>query len=235
MRHRLLATALLWVWAGPAASGDGAPLPPPGSESWQPVELPGVERATSYRVVQAETTGPAFLAEARCSASGLVTELPADFDLEATPVLRWRWRAELVSEGPDERTKPGDDFAARVSVMFPLEVDEASWLERARIALASRLAGREVPGTALYFVWTARADPGSQWSSPYGAEVQVTALERGAAREWRSAAVNVWQAYRSAFGRNPPRPAAVGLMTDSDNHCGHSRASYAGLEFAKAP
>jgi len=45
--------------------------------------------------------------------------------------------------------------------------------------------------------------------------------------------VDVRRAYRRAFGRNPPQPAAVGLMTDSDNHCGQARAHYGALEFTE--
>ena len=231
MRHRLLAAAAAIAWAGPAAPGEPLRLPPPGSPAWEGVELPGVERATVYEALDVEGVGTAFLAEAECSASGLVAALPENFDLEATPLLRWRWRAERVAEGPDERSKPGDDFAARVSVMFPFEPERASWFERARNVVAARLAGREVPGSALYFVWTSKAPPGTTWKSPYGDEIELVALERGASEEWIEAEVDVVGAYRKAFGRNPPRPAAVGLMSDSDNHCGRARAWYAGLEF----
>lgn len=238
MRHRLLAAALVLAWSGPAAPGEPLRLAPPGDPAWESVALPGVERPSDYEVVAVEAGpgGRALRAEARCSASARVLRLPETLDLEETPLLRWSWRATRVSDAvPDETGKPGDDFAARVGVMFPFEPERAGWLARVRNGVAAALAGREVPGTTLYFVWSARAEPGSRWKSPYGEEIEVVVLERGESREWREAEVDVRQAYRDAFGRNPPRPAAVGLMTDSDNHCGEARADYGPLEFREAP
>ena len=238
MRHRLIAVALLLTWSGQAAPGEPLRLPPPGDPGWEPVELPGVERPTDYEAIAVEGRpgGRALRAEAECSASARVLQLPETLDLEATPLLRWSWRAIRVSvEVPDERSKPGDDFAARVGVMFPFEPERAGWLARVRNGIAASLAGREVPGTTLYFVWSAHAEPGSRWKSPYGEEIEVVVLERGETREWRDAAVDLRRAYRDAFGRNPPRPVAVGLMSDSDNHCGEARADYGTLEFSEAP
>lgn len=225
------ALALALVLAAAAPGETPLALPLPGSPAWEAVPLPGVERPTAYAAVETDDGGAAWRADARCSASGRAVRLPETIDLEATPVLRWRWRVERLPDGPDERTREGDDFAARVSVLFPFEPDRASWVERLRHRVGSRRAGRALPGSALYFVWTARVAAGSGWKSPYGDEVHLFALERGEATGWREAAVDVRQKYLDAFGRNPPRPVAVGLMSDSDNHCGHARAWFADFRF----
>lgn len=229
-----LALAGVVAWAAHASPGeppgdagrDAVRLPRVTDPAWERVLLPGVEHETSYRPADDD----ALRAEADCAASARVVRV-ADVDLTRTPVLRWRWRVEEGLDNPDERTKKGDDFAARVSVLFPFEPDHAGWLESLRHRITGRLVGREVPGSALYFVWTDRIPPGSVWPNPYASEVSMRALERGPADGWRSEAVDVARGYREAFGRPPPPPAAVGIMTDSDNLCARAVALYADFRF----
>lgn len=214
------------------ADGAGVALPPVTGPAWEPVSLPGVENETHYRQSDASGTGAdgALRAEAECSASARVVRL-ADVDLARTPVLRWRWRVEEGLDIADERSREGDDFAARVSVLFPFEPEQAGWLETVGHRLTERLAGREVPGSALYFVWTDRVEPGTVWENPYTPSVSMRAVARGAAEGWRSEAVDVARSYREAFGRDAPKPAAVGIMTDSDNQCARAVALYADFRF----
>lgn len=191
--------------------------------------MPRVERQTEYRAVRVGGRA-ALRATARCSASARALRLDA-IDLARTPMLRWSWWAERLSPVEDERSRAGDDFAARVSVLFPFESERASWLERLRHEFAKRLAGRETPGTLLYFVWTTREAPGNVWKSPRADEAVMWALERGPADGWREAEVDVASAYRRAFGREAPPPVGIALMSDSDDHCGESQALYADLRF----
>ena len=222
-----LAAALLAATPG----GDGQrPLPPPNDPAWEVLELPGVERATRYRASQ-EAGESVLEAVARCGGSALAIALP-DVDLAATPVLRWRWWAEQLPEGLDERTLAGDDFATRVSVLFAVERERAGWLEKVRHDLIGLVAGREMPDSALHFVWTVDVPPGTVWDNPRTDRAKNWALERGPASGWREAAVDVERAYRAAFDRAPPPLLAVGVMTDGDDHCGTVRGRYADFRFA---
>ena len=56
-------------------------------------------------------------AESRGAASGLVKEIR--LDPRSAPILRWSWKIERTLPSGDERTKAGDDYAARVYVVFP--------------------------------------------------------------------------------------------------------------------
>jgi len=220
-----------------AAASPRIALPPVTDPAWEPVTLPGVESETSYRVIGGEGVTEeetALRAEADCSASGRVvrfSDVGLDVDLARTPVLRWRWRVVEGLEVADERSREGDDFAARVSVLFPFEPEHAGWLETLGRGVTERLYEREIPGSALYFVWTDRIEPGTVWENPYTPSVMMRAVARGDTGGWRSEAVDVARSFREAFGRDAPTPAAVGVMTDSDNQCARAVALYADFHF----
>ncbi|MEM7409063.1 MAG: DUF3047 domain-containing protein [Myxococcota bacterium] len=221
----------LWAAFGlllPLGGSADLALPAPTEAAWEPVEFPGVDH-TEYR--PAENGGVEAIA--RCSASGRAVRLEG-LDLAETPVLRWRWWVTELAPVPAERTKAGDDFAGRVTVMFPFESGRASLLDRVRHEFAERLMGSEVPGTAIHFVWTHEIPAGTVWTSPRATEVKMWALAQGPAPGWQEASIDVGAAYRQAFGRSGPTPVAVALMTDSDDHCGASRALYANFRWTAA-
>jgi hypothetical protein len=209
-----------------AASAQTTSLPPPGSADWEPVAFRSVSRHTRYTL---EARG-GVRADADCAASALVLPL-AQVDLARTPVLHWRWRIERPLAIENERSRRGDDFAARVYVTFRFEPERASLFARARQRIGSRLYGRELPGSAVSFVWTSRQEPGAVWTNPYADETRMVALARGGEPDWRDEAVDVVAAYRRAFERDPPGVLALGIMTDSDDACQHAVARYADFRF----
>lgn len=223
---RFLAATL--AWAPFPALADGA-LPPPGEPAWQPLRFRSVERSTDYAPLA--DAQPGVRAESRCGASALV--LPLDgAELERTPVLHWQWRVLRGLDVADERSRGGDDFAARVYVMFRFQPERAGWLERAQRALGESLYGSRIPGSALNFVWTSRIEPGATWTSPYTEHSRLVALERGPGPGWRSEAVDVPAAYAEAFGEPPPAAEGLGLMTDADDTCQHAVAEFRGFRLA---
>jgi hypothetical protein len=60
------------------------------------------------RVLQGESAG---------TASALVFK--TKYRLQDYPVLSWRWKVADILEAGDARSKKTDDYAARVSVVFP--------------------------------------------------------------------------------------------------------------------
>ena len=50
------------------------------------------------------------------AASGLFTEV--DIDLNKTPIIHWSWKIKNTLASANERAKSGDDFSARVYVVF---------------------------------------------------------------------------------------------------------------------
>jgi hypothetical protein len=219
----------LWL-AAPGLAAQEVPIPPPGTGAWQPLAFPKIERHTRY--TPADEDGRLVLvAESECSASGLVYPLD-DLDLARTPLLRWRWRVDEALTPANERSRSGDDFAARVYVSFVFEPERASLLERAARRLAAAVWGETMPGRALSYVWSSREPPGALWPNPYTEASQMIALASGGAAGWREAEVDLAADYRRAFGHVAPAPVFLALMTDTDDRCARARARYADFRFA---
>ena len=213
-----------------AAAAQDVAIPAPGTEAWQSLTFPKIDRHTRYTAAS-EDESPILHAESECSASGLLYPL-REVRLERTPLLRWRWRIEEGLAPADERSRAGDDFAARVYVTFAFEPERASWFERAAHGLASAVYGEAVPGSSLTYVWTSREPVGARWPNAYTASSQMIAAASGAPAGWREAEMDLLLDYERSFSHPAPAPVFLALMTDSDDRCARARASYADFRFA---
>jgi hypothetical protein len=199
-------------------------LAEPGSEQWQPLHFPKIERHTRYQVVEIEGR-PVFRAHAECSASGMVLPLQG-VDLRHTPRLAWSWKIERGLEIADERAKEGDDFAARVYVLFRFDAERASLWSRLQRRVAATLYGEELPGKAINYVWSSRARPGESWTNPYSQDALMVARRSGAAGEWRSEVVDLVADHGRLLGDPLMPPLALAVMSDADNTCGEATAYF---------
>ena len=214
-----------------AAAATATPeLPPPGNSAWEPLQFSRSKRPTLYTPVEDEQE-QWLSAESDCAASALFLPL-GGVDLTHTPLLRWRWRVDKALEIEDERSKPGDDFAARVYVLFPFEEEHSTFFSRLQRTVARVLYEREPPGSALIFVWSSREPLGARWTSPYAEESRVRVLGTGPAGQWQQASVDIPAEYLAAFGREPRNPIGLALMTDSDQSCQQAAARFADFRFA---
>lgn len=212
-----------------AAFATEARLPSPASAAWRSIEFPTIAEHTVYEVVQADGIA-AFKAQADCSASGMVVSAES-IDLDATPVLRWRWRVEKGVDAADERTKAGDDFAARVYVMFHFDDANASWLQRLTRAVTRQVYGDVIPGNAINYVWSSSAAVGQGWKSPYTEASQIIVKGTGESGGWVESRADVVADYRAAFGHEPTALLSVGVMSDADNTCRKAVAYFADFRF----
>lgn len=185
-----------------------------------------VVRDGDTTVVRAESVG---------AASGIEHEIPVD--LNAYPVLRWRWRVDNVVASGDPRRKDKDDYAARVYVTFAFEPDKASFGERLRFR-AARTLSSNVPFAAISYVWASRTPVGTVVPSPHmGDVVKLIVVESGDAHvgQWMAEERNVYEDYRRAFGKEPPKVSGVAIMTDTDNTQERATAYYGDLIFTNKP
>jgi len=227
----VFASALPWP---SAASGPAEiRLPAPGTSGWKELPLPGGKKMTRYRAVR-DGVATVLRAEANCSASAIY--YPFDSSRWARmPRLSWRWRIAAALPPHSEREKSGDDFAARVYVMFAFDPKRASWWERLRHQAGKALAGGMLPGSAINYVWTTGEGRGQVWKNPYAAESRMVSLGKGPLGGWRREEVDVLADYRRLFGHNPTRLLGVAVMTDADDTCGHALAYYADVVFRARP
>ena len=151
--------------------------------------------ATEYRIV--EDAGQKVLqAKSQGAASGLVFE--TEYDPHEYPILSWRWKvANTIAKG-DSRTRAGDDYAARIYVVFP------HWF-----FLKTR---------TLNYIWANRLPKDATQLSTFTSNDMMIALESGPGKvgQWVSARCNIVEDYRRAFGEEPPDVGMIAIMTDTD-------------------
>jgi len=208
-------------------------LPAPGSASWRPLIFRAVDRQTTYSR-EIHENQEFLLADSNCAASGLVLPI-THVELSNTPLLSWRWRVDKPLDIPDERSKQGDDFAARVYVLFRFDPSRASAFEWLRHQVASALYEEQTPGKTLNFVWTSREKTGEVWNNPFASDAKMIALAQGASADWRTETVDVIDQYRKHFGSPIGELMGLAVMTDSDNSCQTTRARFADFYFSSRP
>jgi hypothetical protein len=148
--------------------------------AWQAKMFKG---RTDYRVVR-EATGNVLQAESHGVASALI--LKQQIDLQKFPVLSWRWKVQNVLVKGDARSKAGDDYAARVYVVFP------HWF---------------FPKTrAINYIWANKLPPGTVVPNAFTSKAIMIALESGEEHvgKWMFESRNVYADYRAIFGEEPP-------------------------------
>ncbi|MFA5516361.1 MAG: DUF3047 domain-containing protein [Desulfuromonadales bacterium] len=160
---------------------------------------------TDYQVV-VDGAERALRAESRESASALIYKI--DYDLREHPLLSWRWKVGNVLAKGDARSKAGDDYAARLYVIFP------HWYP---------------PKTrSINYIWANRMPVGDFLPNAFYGKAVLLAVESGAekAGQWVEEVRDVRADFRRIFGEEPPRVGAIAIMTDTDNTGGAATAWY---------
>jgi hypothetical protein len=214
--------------ADPRWVGNFSDLAPGGRlpEIWEAMIFSGIDRHTQYSLIQ-DDGRTVIKADSRNAAAGLIRYLrvnPAEY-----PVIQWQWKIDHVLDKGDARTRQGDDYAARIYVAFAFDPNQATWWERARHKSAALLSGKEVPGSALNYIWANKLPKNRILPNPYLSESMMVAVQSGnaLAGQWITEKRDIAADYRQAFGRNPPEIIGIGIMTDTDD-TGEETAGYYG-------
>lgn len=216
---------VLLAMAAQAVLGE-APIMPfsgatPGAAipvGWRVLTLPRL-KAPEFAIV--EDTGVSVLrVRAEAAAGSLahaVSISPTDH-----PMLSWRWKVDRVIDKADLRRKDGDDYAARVYVMFDVPPDELSFVDRAKMKLAKLIYGAELPAAAICYVWDNTHAPGTTAWNAYSRRLRMVVVRSGAgqAGRWVGESRDVDADFRAAFGatwhKPTPRVIAVAVAADTD-------------------
>lgn len=195
-----------------SAARPGSALP----KGWAPLGLHNVRNRTQYALV--DDAGKTVLrAESSAAASGLSRKLHAD--PAEYPLLRWRWKVSNTLKGGDVFKKEGDDYPARIYVMFDYPVEKLPFDERRKLRMARALHDPDLPAATLCYVWDSKAPPGTITPSTYTDRVRMVVVESGRARvkRWVDVERDVYRDFRAAFGEDPPAITAIAVATDTDN------------------
>ncbi|MDB4385294.1 DUF3047 domain-containing protein [Opitutaceae bacterium] len=135
--------------------------------------------------------------------------------------LRWLWRVRgELPAAIDERSKNGDDFAARVFVVFETSI----------IPTRTR---------AINYVWSVNEGPGEVFPSPYTRHVaHIVLRDKSGADEsnaWRLEQRDVLADYEKFFGESPREISGVAIMVDTDNTDSRAEADFSELFLEISP
>lgn len=147
------------------------------------------------------------------SASGLGRKIK--IDLTKTPYVNWSWKIERRLPPLDERTKVGDDYAARLYVV--------------------RSGGMMAWNTrAVNYVWSGSQERNASWPNPYSPKNSIMIATRGTGDgtgTWVTEKRNVREDFKKLFGKDITSIDAVAIMTDTDNSGLRARAAYGDIYF----
>lgn len=156
-----------------------------------------------------------LFADSHAAGSGLFKEQA--IDLEQTPILNWSWRIANRLTGLDERSKAGDDYAARVYVV--VKGGLAFWQTK-----------------AINYVWAGNSAKDSIWPNAFAGDHAMMLALRGPEaplNSWQTEKRNVRADFKQLFGEDVRRIDAVAIMTDTDNSNGSVSAVYGDIWFSK--
>jgi hypothetical protein len=150
-----------------------------------------------------------------------------DVDPVSAPILRWSWRVQRSLTTSDFRSKAGDDYAARVYVLFALPADRQSLGARWRHAAAEMLSPIPLPRASICYVWGGPQQAvGSSGWNPYTDTVRMVVVDSGDGHsgQWRSVRRDLRHDWQQAFGGQMPRISGLALSLDTDNAGGEAQA-----------
>ena len=147
------------------------------------------------------------------SASALIYKIK--YDLDEYPILSWKWKIDHVLEKGNAYIKEGDDYAARVYVIFPSII---FWKTK-----------------AINYIWASKLPREEAVPNPFTGNAIMIALQSGneKAGKWITEERNIFEDYKKQFGKEPPRAGAIAIMTDTDNTKESATAWYGPIKILK--
>jgi hypothetical protein len=203
-----------------------------GLVPWQEVRLKSGQRPNSFRLTQWEGV---HSVEVISQSSMSLLARPISVDLDATPVLCWRWRVGASLAQADMTRKEGDDYAGRVYVSFRLPASSIGLALRAQLAVARAMWGQDVPDAAINYVWDNRQPVGTTRPNAYTDRAQMVVLRSGDqdAGRWVWERVDVRRDVTRLFGAGA-QPIQLAITADTDNTQSAAQSGFADLHFVPA-
>ncbi|MGO4332905.1 DUF3047 domain-containing protein [Cupriavidus sp. 2TAF22] len=184
---------------------------PPG---WQPWTVNRNKIPTRYSLAEVDQR-VVLHAEADSSASGLYVPLVS----RDAGMLNWTWKTRDVIRSADNTQAPREDAPLRIFVAFDGDKGSLSLKDQLMYEMARLTTGREMPYATLMYIWGGRKPEGAVVSNPHTERVRMIVVDSGTAHtnEWRCHRRDLRADYRKAFGVDPGKVVAIGIMTDTDN------------------
>ena len=122
-------------------------------------------------------------------------------------------------KGADNSEASKEDSPVRLVFEFEGDKSKLPFSDRAALSFAETVTRRESPYATLMYIWSNRAPVGAVVRNPRTGRVQMVVASSGSAGvgQWQTLARNLRDDYRKAFGEEPGKLLAYGVLTDTDN------------------
>ena len=160
---------------------------------------------TEYTWVE-EDGKPSIKATSSNAASGLIYNI--EYDLQEYPYINWNWKVNNIIATGDASLKSGDDYSARIYVVF-----SSFFFWNTKV---------------INYIWANKLPRNQIIPSSYTSNSIMVSVESGPANtgKWLTETRNVYEDYIRFFGKKPPSVGAIAIMTDTDNTGESTSANY---------
>lgn len=156
--------------------------------------------------------------KAQCNGTASAFYKGMAVDLTKTPYLHWSWKIDGTHSNLDDVSKGGDDYAARVYVVYR---GELLWQIN-----------------AMNYVWANKQEKDASWKNAYSERAMMIAQESGEPEnkdKWVNETRDVRHDFKEYFGLDVRRIEGVAVMTDCDNGGGTATGYYRDIVFTNKP
>ena len=183
---------------------------------WEPLGFKNISSHTRYTLVKDNET-VVVKAESSASASGLIRKTA--INPQEYPVLHWRWKTDRVLDKGDIFSKHGDDYPARLYILFEYDPTGLTMFEKIKFEAIRLIYGKYPPSHTLTYIWANKAPKGIMVPNAYTDRVMMIAVESGPSllNTWIHEKRHVADDFNKAFGKPPSAISGVAIMTDTDN------------------
>ena len=135
-------------------------------------------------------------------------------DLTKTPIINWSWKVKGVYDDIDEQTREGDDFPARLYVVF--QTGMLPW-----------------ESVAINYVWSSNQAIGKSWPNPFTKDARMIVVQTGNsnAGKWITQSRNIAADFKELFDEDVEEIHGYAVMIDGDNANKRGTAWFAGISF----
>jgi hypothetical protein len=214
----------------PFSSGKAGAAFPSG---WIPIKINDQKKPTLSDLVDDQG---AIVLHAVADGAASLLGVHETFDLQAAPIIQWRWKISRLIESADNSIASKEDSPVRILLEFDGDKSKLSIGERSQIATGKILSGRELPYATLMYIWSNKEPVGKVIANPRTRRVQMVVASSGASGvgAWQKLSRNAVEDFRRAFGEDPGKMIGVAVLTDTDNTGENAEAWYGDIVFRAA-
>jgi DUF3047 family protein len=167
-----------------------------------------VRKEAGRKVYAVQEEGGTRFLRGHAQGLGIQAAKNREWDLNAYPVLAWRWRPIEFPKGADERSAATNDSAVAVYMLVPY----------------SNIRGPK----ALKYVWSEKVPVGTHLESNMGLTKVRILRSGGETGKWMEERANVRDDFLKAFDtKEVPTPAGIAVLTDADDKESSAVGDYA--------